>query len=317
MPLSKSISMGLKIYFKTIPFLFLRMLVTLLLGVLIALGFGLAVLIFFSNIFPENVWIKIVTAIFIPIYLIAVIKVVYRYLMFMIFSAHIAAMSMFFKGINIGFLEQISYGFNIVKQKIISLSFLWIARQIAYAIFRALTGLVRFVTGWIPGVRTIVRIILAILDRFILIVLDVVTTSMVVENYDPWMNAKIGMIVVKRNWKNFLYIAIIFLLSTYLITFGTFFGITYISGYMFTGPISPLPIIIGVISAAIIYYAFLIPYIQAVMVCEYMYNRMNIPENTLYQEAYALEQEIASVVPYKLRMKLSRALSEITPPSPY
>ncbi len=317
MPIGRSMTLGLKVYFNTIPFILLRILVTVLFAILVALAFWLGALVFFTDIFPENIWVRLVTVVGIPLYLIAVVRLVYRYLMFMIFCAHIAAMGAYARGFpKITFTSQIRYGVDIVKSKALSLSVLWVFRMVARAFFRTLTGLVRFLTSWIPIVSTIAKIVMAILDRFILVILDVVTVAVVLENYDAWMNARIGMAVVKKKWGSFLTIAIIFMILNYAVTLATFLGVAIVAGYFITGPLNPIPILLGVIAAAITYYAFLTPYIQAILVCEYIHHRKDIPEHEVIGEAYMIEREITGIIPVNLRRQLNEAISRLGPAPP-
>jgi len=263
---------SLKLFVKTLPFLFLKAAVYL--GIAL---FFLAIGLFFLWIISKFAGIiTLILVIFMLLFLWGLVKVIRKYILYLIKAGHIAVLAeLIQKGELPKGKGMIGFGFEKVKATFVTTSIFWVIDELISAIVNGISNFIRRIGRWIPvqAVQTIFNLIANIVAVFLSFIDEAILSYIFIyPEKDPWKGARDGLVLYFKSWKPLLMSSVIIVLLNYVVTIALFFillGLTTPIAALLPFVIKDAPFIIALIIAGWVKIALLDQFTLVLMVTTY------------------------------------------------
>ena len=265
------------IFLKTMPFVFLRMGVGLLLGIISILYFGIVIWLGMTLLDAGTIsgWIAGVGLLLAIVIFVGAWRLVSRYVLYLVKAGHIAVIAHI---VDTGEVpsNQLQYGTSQVKAHFKEASALFAVDQLVKGVIRQFNGKVASVSNLVAfsgGVRGLVRLVgraIAIAASYIdeAIIAYMFTT----EEENPWRAARDGVVLYGKNWKPVLASTLVIILGLYAATFGLLLALTPLASVLgtlsTTLEITGWVVVGGLVLTA--YTGFLNPWVKTVVITTFL-----------------------------------------------
>ncbi|HEX3810331.1 MAG TPA: hypothetical protein VHW02_11610 [Rhizomicrobium sp.] len=226
-----SLSRSFAMMIQTLPFIILRLLVYIGIGIAYILAVGVGAVVgygighfwsdtgahaaggFWGGLFGFGI-------------VSAVLYLAREYLLYLVKAAHIAVLVQVLDGKPIpGGQNQVSYGADFVKTHFAESSILFGVDQIIKGVLRIITGTLAAFTAFlpVPALQTLVNIANSIIRMSLTYVDEIILAYLIrTQTTNPWDSAKDGLILYAQNYKHFLKNAVWLSIFMWVVTIAIF-----------------------------------------------------------------------------------------------
>ncbi|MCD6477626.1 MAG: hypothetical protein J7K87_01355 [Candidatus Aenigmarchaeota archaeon] len=271
----KDFKLGTKIFFKTWPFILLRIVLGFAFAAFVIIYFAFWFWLIFKFLNSISLLVSIIVflisfGIFIKLYQLFV-----RYVMYMFKAAHISVIAEIFKTGAVP-KGQVKFGLEKVKKHFLSSSGLFAVDLVIDSILREFHKLATRVESAIPiqQLRTLIKIIVAVISTVVSYIDEAILSYIFLkEDKNTWKSARDGIVLYAKNWKELLVVSGVLVIGLYLFTY-IVFQITFSSGiiahsfFAGLGTFVVWAIILAIV--AVIYIGILQPYVQTIIITTFL-----------------------------------------------
>lgn len=292
-----------RIFFRTLPFVLLRIVVGILFGVLAILYFGLVAWALFGLVDGGTIssTVALVGLLLAGLLFAWVVRLARRYVLYLVGAAHIAVIAHI---VDTGEVPdgQLSYGTAVVKDNFASASALFAVDQLVKGIVRQFNRTVTSfsgVTSFAPGLRNVVEIVRRAIALAATYIDEAILAHMLVSDEEnPWRAARDGVILYAKSWKPVLASTLIIVVALYAIVLLLLVALSPIAGVF--GRLSPAFEMAGWVIfggvALTIYIGFLRPWVKTVVVTTFLMESQDLSTDSETAEWLASRSEKFNVL---------------------
>lgn len=223
---------SLRLLGKTLPFFFLRIGVYFIISLFFVMFTGIMLFIAFKYSGLITIAIIILTLIGFAILL----RLIKRYILYMIKSAHIAVLGEIVQEGHLPKKGMLSYGFKKVKSKFVTSTVFFALNEILHAVVHGISNFIRNMGRMIPlpAVQSLFDLIARVMSIFLNYIDEAILSFIFVHpEENPWKGARDGLVLYFKTWKTLLPIAAIIVVISYVLTFVVIFV-----SFLLTAPIA-------------------------------------------------------------------------------
>ena len=265
------------IFWKTLPFVMLRIGFGLLIGLLAMLYFGLVagLLYWLVNSRSVSALIALVGLVLAVLLFVGFLRVIRRYALYLISGGHIAVIAHIIETGEVPD-SQIAYGLGEVKDNFASASALFGIDQLVKGVIKQFNRTVSSLASWvgfIPALQQIVRF----LQRAIALAASYIDEAIlahifVSQEENNWQAARNGVVLYGKVWKSVLATTVIIVGTMYVVAFIGLLALTPLAGVI--GQLSPTyeyigwAVVAGVALAG--YLGFIRPWVKTIVITTFL-----------------------------------------------
>ncbi|WP_254862781.1 hypothetical protein [Halovivax gelatinilyticus] len=265
------------VYFKTMPFVLLRLLVGALLGVFAIVYFGVIGFVAFRLLDAEAVstWIAVIGLIIALGLFVGILRLVSRYVLYLVKAAHIAVIAHI---VETGTVpeNQLSFGKNAVKERFAEASGLFALDQLVKAVLKQFNNGIFSPGRLLPTTGAIGQLI-RMAKRAIAIAVSYIDEAILAyifisDETNSWRAARDGLVLYAKQWKPVLATTMAIVIAMYLVTIAALLALTPLASVL--GGLAPTYEALGwviVVALALVFYTgFLKPWVKTVVITTFL-----------------------------------------------